>query len=103
MIVGLPLFAFTTLLGWSYYSERCAQFLFGEKIILPFRLIWIVAIYIGSVATLKDVWLLADTLNALMAVPNLIALLLLSPLIFKLTRAYFKDRNMAKMPRLSDK
>lgn len=87
--IGLPLFAFTTLLGWSYYSERCVQYLFGSKVILPFRILWVISVYIGSVLTLKFVWTLADVLNALMAVPNLIALVLLSPLIFRLTREYF--------------
>ena len=84
--VGLCLFAFTTVLGWSYYGERCAVYLFGTKALIPFRVLWIVAIPFGAMAQLNFVWLLADTLNALMAVPNLIALLLLSPVIFKLTR-----------------
>lgn len=96
VIIGLPLFAFTTLLGWSYYSERCAQFLFGVKAIMPFRFAWIAAIYVGSVATLSDVWLVADTLNALMALPNLIALLLLSPLVFKVSRAYFANEKQVQ-------
>ena len=96
VIIGLPLFAFTTLLGWSYYSERCAQFLFGERAIMPFRLAWIAAVYLGSIANLTDVWLIADTLNALMALPNLTALLLLSPLVFKLSRIYFSKEQAAK-------
>ena len=85
--VGLCLFAFTTMLGWSYYGERCALFLFGEKAITPFRLLWVLAIPLGCMAQLNFIWLLADTLNALMAIPNLIALILLSPVVFKLTRA----------------
>lgn len=93
---GLPIFAFTTLLGWSYYSERCVQYLFGPKVILPFRILWVIAVYAGSVLTLKFVWTLADVLNALMAVPNLIALVMLSPLIFKLTRDYFAQRETGK-------
>lgn len=87
--IGLPIFAFTTMLGWSYYGERCVQYLLGDKSILPFRLFWVAAIYLGSVAELNFVWLLADTLNALMALPNLIALFLLSPVVFALTREYF--------------
>jgi len=87
--IGLALFAFTTILGWSYYSERCAEYLFGTRIILPFRILWILAIPAGTMLSLDFVWLLADVLNAMMAIPNLIALLVLSPLVFKLTKEYF--------------
>jgi AGCS family alanine or glycine:cation symporter len=87
--IGLALFAFTTILGWSYYGERCVEYLFGVRSIIPFRILWILAIPIGAIIKLKLVWLLADTLNAFMAVPNLIALLLLSPVVFRLTREYF--------------
>ena len=86
---GLILFAFTTILGWSYYGERCVEFLFGVKAIIPFRIVWVIAIPIGAVLKLEFVWLLADTLNGLMALPNLIALLLLSPVVFKLSYQYF--------------
>ncbi|MGK0499822.1 MAG: AGCS family alanine or glycine:cation symporter [Oceanicoccus sp.] len=85
--IGLCLFAFTTVLGWSYYGERCVVYMFGPKAVIPFRVLWISAIPLGAMAQLSFIWLLADTLNALMAVPNLIALLLLSPVIFKLTKA----------------
>lgn len=83
------IFAFTTLLGWSFYGEKCVEYLFGVKSITPFRVAWVIVIPIGAVANLGIIWLVADTLNALMAVPNLIALLLLSPVIFKLTREYW--------------
>jgi AGCS family alanine or glycine:cation symporter len=86
---GLVVFAFTTVMGWSVYGERCVEFLFGVKAILPFRLLWVVAIPVGATVKLAFVWLLADTLNALMAIPNLIALLLLGPVVFRLTREYF--------------
>ncbi len=86
---GLLLFAFTTLLGWSFYGEKCVQYLFGMKSITPFRWIWVIVIPIGATAKLDFTWLVADTLNALMAIPNLIALLFLSPVVFKLTREYF--------------
>ena len=86
---GLVVFAFTTILGWSYYGERCAEYLFGVKVILPYRIVWIAAILIGAMVKLVYVWTLADVLNGLMAIPNLIALLLLSPIIFSLTRDYF--------------
>jgi len=86
---GLILFAFTTVLGWSYYGERCAEYLFGVKVILPYRLLWLVAIVIGALGQLGLIWALADLLNGLMALPNLIALAVLSPMVFKLTREYF--------------
>ena len=85
---GLSIFAFTTILGWSFYSEKCVEYLFGEGAIRAFRWLWIVAVPVGATANLDFIWLVADTLNALMAVPNLIALILLSPVVFKLTREY---------------
>lgn len=90
--IGLALFAFTTILGWSYYSERCTEYLFSSKAIMPFRIVWILAIPAGSLLSLDFVWLMADSLNAMMAIPNLIALLALSPLIFKLTKDYFDKK-----------
>jgi len=88
---GILTFAFTTILGWSYYGERCGEYLFGIRIILPYRICWVIAVFIGAVMKLEFVWLLADALNGLMALPNLIALLLLSPVIFEVTRKYMKD------------
>ncbi|MFQ5661014.1 MAG: alanine/glycine:cation symporter family protein [Gammaproteobacteria bacterium] len=85
---GLVVFAFTTMLGWSYYGERCGEYLFGVRIILPYRLLWVIAIFIGALVKLEFVWLLADVLNGLMAIPNLIALLLLSPVIFRITHEH---------------
>lgn len=90
--IGLIIFAFTTILGWSYYGERCAEFLFGIKVILPYRVLWLIAIPLGAMGKLGLVWLLADVMNGLMALPNLIALILLSPVVFKLTRAYFAPK-----------
>ncbi len=87
--LGLCVFAFTTILGWSIYGEKCVGYLFGVKAILPFRILWIIAVPVGATANLSFIWLVADTLNAMMALPNLIALLLLSPVVFKLTRSYF--------------
>ncbi|MCB1877914.1 MAG: sodium:alanine symporter family protein [Chromatiales bacterium] len=88
---GLVVFAFTTILGWSVYGERCAEYLFGVKAVMPFRILWVLAIPVGAVVKLSFVWLVADTLNALMAIPNLIALLLLGPVAFRLTREYFRS------------
>ncbi len=95
--IALSIFAFTTILGWSFYSEKCIQYLFGVKAIVPFRVLWIVAVPIGATSSLEFIWLLADTLNAMMAIPNLIALLLLSPVVFKLTKEYFaREKARAK-------
>ncbi len=94
--VALAIFAFTTILGWSFYSEKCIQFLFGVKAIMPFRLIFTIVVPIGALAKLDFIWLLADTLNAMMALPNLVALLLLSPVVFKLTRSYFDKQRARK-------
>ena len=86
---GMVIFAFSTMLAWSYYGERTAEYLFGSRIVMPYRLIWVVAVFVGAVAELDLVWLIADVMNALMAIPNLIALVLLAPVVFKLTRTYF--------------
>jgi len=87
---GLVVFAFTTMLGWSVYGERCVEYLFGVKSILPFRILWVLAIPAGAMVKLAFGWLFADTLNALMAIPNLIALILLGPVVFRLTKEYFE-------------
>ena len=89
--IVLAIFAFTTILGWSFYSEKCVEFLFGTKSIIPFRILWCIAVPIGATLDLGFVWLLADTLNALMALPNLLALILLSPLVFRLTKEFFAN------------
>ncbi|WP_296059445.1 sodium:alanine symporter family protein [uncultured Amphritea sp.] len=87
--ISLAIFAFTTIIGWSFYGERCVEFLFGVKAIVPYRVLWIIAVPVGAGVSLDFIWLLADTLNAMMAIPNLIALALLSPVVFRLTREYF--------------
>ena len=89
----VALFAFTTMLGWSYYGERCAEFLLGTRVITPFRVLWVIGIFVGTQMSLELVWKMTDALNGLMAIPNLIALLLLSPIVFKLTREYFEKEN----------
>ncbi|WP_460236878.1 alanine/glycine:cation symporter family protein [Aurantivibrio plasticivorans] len=91
--IGIVFFAFTTILGWSYYGERCAQFLFGTKVEKPFRILWTLMVPVGAcVVGLDLVWVIADTLNGFMALPNLIALILLSSVVAKLTREYFKAK-----------
>ncbi|MGB2892120.1 MAG: sodium:alanine symporter family protein [Albidovulum sp.] len=89
LAISLALFAFTTILGWAYYSEKCWEFLVGTISEKPFRILWTIAVFFGATLSLDFAWLVADTLNALMAIPNLISLLLLSPIVIKLTRDYF--------------
>lgn len=85
---ALALFAFSTILGWCVYSERCWVYLLGDRALRPFRLIFTIVAPIGAVSQLDTAWLVADTLNALMAIPNLVGLLLLSPILFKLVKDY---------------
>jgi len=89
LAAALVIFAYTTILGWSYFGERCWEYLMGSKSVLPFRVLWVAAIPFGAVAQLDFAWLVADTLNGLMAIPNLMALLLLSPVVVQLTREHF--------------
>jgi len=84
--IALAIFALTTIFGWSFYGERCWNYLLGPKAILPFRVLWTLAVFAGAVTHLDLAWTMADTLNALMAVPNLIALLALAPVVVRLTR-----------------
>ncbi|MDR1350345.1 MAG: sodium:alanine symporter family protein [Zoogloeaceae bacterium] len=89
--IGLVLFAFSTILGWCVYGERCVIYLFGHKAALPFRIVFTLVVPVGAMAKLSLVWLLSDIFNGLMAIPNLVALLLLSPVVFKLAREFFSD------------
>lgn len=90
---GIVTFAFSTILGWTYYSQKAVEYLGGRKVMLVYRIVWIIMIYVGSVINLSLVWSFADIVNALMAVPNLISLLLLSGVIVKETRKYlWNDR-----------
>jgi AGCS family alanine or glycine:cation symporter len=89
--IALAIFAFTTIIGWSFYGERCVEYIFGVKAIGPYRVLWILAVPAGAVLSLDFIWLVADTLNAFMAIPNLIALLLLSPVVFQVTREFFAE------------
>ncbi|MDY4511335.1 alanine:cation symporter family protein, partial [Streptococcus hyovaginalis] len=92
LAVSLVLFAFTTILGWSYYGERCFEFLFGSKAILLYRIIYVLMIAIGGYISLETIWVLADIVNGLMAFPNLVALLGLSPVIISETQKYFAKK-----------
>ncbi len=87
--IGIVLFAFSTIVGWEYYGERCAEYLFGPKANMVYRILWIPFVVIGAIGGLEFVWDLADTLNGLMAIPNLIGVLALSGTVFKLTKEFF--------------
>ena len=91
LVLGLVLFAFSTVLGWAYYGERCVEYCMGKKALIPYRVLYILVAAIAPVVALDLVWTIADILNALMAVPNLIAVLLLSPVIVKETKKYLND------------
>lgn len=88
--IALAIFAFTTILGWSYYGERCWQYLFSEKTIIIYRVAWVLAALSFANFKVNFVWNLSDTLNGLMAIPNLIGLILLAPVVFKMTSDYFE-------------
>ena len=96
LLVGLVLFAFTTILGWNYYGERCVEYLLGVKAILPYRIIFILLIACGPFLKLEEIWVLADIVNGLMAIPNLIALVALSGVVVAETKAYQKHLQEAK-------
>jgi alanine or glycine:cation symporter, AGCS family len=85
---GILTFAFSTLLGWSFYGETAVAYLLGTRAILPYRLLWLAAAYVGATGSLHAVWDVADTLNGLMALPNLVALLLLSPVVARSVRDF---------------
>ena len=91
LVVGIITFAWSTILGWSYYGERCAQYLWGKKALLPYKLVFVAIVVVGPVLALDLVWTIADILNALMAIPNLIAVLLLSGVIARETRHYLRN------------
>lgn len=96
LMVGLVLFAFTTILGWNYYGERCMEYLVGVKGIMPYRVGFIVLVGCGAFLKLESIWILADIVNGLMAIPNLIALLGLSGVVVAETRKYMEHMKEEK-------
>ena len=90
--IGILLFAFSTILSWEYYGERCAEYLFGPKVNKIYKVLWIPFIIIGSIGGLEALWDLADTLNGLMAIPNLIGIIALSGIVIRLTKEFFADK-----------
>lgn len=101
LVVGIISFAYSTVLGWAYYGERCVEYFSGKKGLIPYRLIYIVIAAIAPVVSLNLIWTIADILNALMAIPNLIAVLLLSPVVVKETKKYIDhldDKDTTEIP-----
>lgn len=91
--IGLMFFAYSTMLGWSYYGDRCAEYLFGGKAIPIYRWLFVAAITIGAVGGLRVIWTLADISNALMAIPNLVGLILLTGVVVAETKKYMAKLN----------
>ncbi len=96
LTIGLLTFVFSTILGWAYYGEKAAEYLFGSGVIFPYRILWVGAVMLGSVSTLTAVWSFSDVANGLMAVPNLISLLALNGVIVAETREYLWSGNLDK-------
>jgi AGCS family alanine or glycine:cation symporter len=88
---SIMLFAFSTVIGWSYYGETGIVYLFGAKVALPYRILWLVFIYLGATGSLELIWSVADTLNGLMAIPNLVSVLFSIPLLLRLKKEFFKS------------
>jgi len=94
LTVALFTFVFSTILGWSFYGEKAIEYLFGEKSVKPYRFLWVIAVFIGSVVSLPTVWHFADIANALMSLPNVISLILLSGIIVKETQKYLWENHL---------
>ena len=94
---SLSIFAFTTILGWSYYGECCVEYLFGSKSIIVYRIVFLIILFVGAVTSLDLIWSFADLMNGLMAFPNLVALLLLSGVIVKETKYYLWEDNLDEL------
>lgn len=92
--IGILFFAFSTLLSWAYYGEKCAEFILGSGFNKVYRIIWLPLIVLGAVGSLTMIWDIADTLNGLMAIPNLVALLALSGVVVSLTKEFFSKENL---------
>ncbi|MFP4168773.1 MAG: alanine/glycine:cation symporter family protein [Desulfonatronovibrionaceae bacterium] len=89
--IGIIFFAFSTAISWSYYGDRCIDYLFGQKLVMPYRVLFCILLPVGAYVKLETVWTISDIFNALMAWPNLIGLIFLSPVIIRLTKEYFSD------------
>ena len=94
LAIGLVTFAFSTILGWSYYGEKAFEYLFGKKLAKYYRFVYVAIVMVGSVSANAFVWDLSDTFNAMMAIPNLVCLILLAPVIVSETKKYLWDNNL---------
>ena len=108
LIFGMILFAYSTILGWSYYGNRCVTYLFGKRAIRPYQVLYVVVAFLGAIGVGEVVWTVSDITNALMAIPNIIMVLLLSGLIAKETKHYVYEGNLderdeAPIPQLDSK
>lgn len=108
LVVGMILFAYSTILGWSYYGNRCITYLFGKKAIMPYQVLYLIIVFLGAIGVGDVVWTISDITNALMAVPNIIVVLLLSAMIAKETKHYVYENNLdeiydAPIPQLDSK
>jgi len=92
VILGVLLFAISTAISWSYYGDRCANYLFGKRAVIPYRIVYVLMHFIGAVATLDMIWRLGDVFLGVVILPNLLALLILSPKVAQLTRSYFERK-----------
>lgn len=99
LTLGLLTFVYSTILGWSYYGERAVEYLAGKWAIIPYRVLWVIAVVVGSTVTLPMVWDMADCANALMAIPNIIAIVLLTPVIVRETRYYLWEKHIDESSR----
>ena len=94
LVIGMILFAYSTMLGWSYYGTRCATFLFGRRALRPYQVLYVFAAFLGAIGVGGVVWTVSDIANAFMALPNIIVVLLLSGMIARETRHYVWDKNL---------
>ena len=99
LVVGIVLFAFSTILGWSYYGERCIEYLFGKKGVMPYKIIFVVILLVAPVTALDLVWTLSNIFNALMTIPNIIAIFALTPVIVKETNYYLYGKRLDEFDR----
>lgn len=97
--IGIIFFAFSTAISWSYYGDRCIDYLFGQKMVMPYRILYCILLPVGAYVKLATVWTISDIFNALMAWPNLIGLIFLSPVIIRLTKEYFSDPQRVNPPK----
>ena len=105
LVVGIITFAFSTILGWSYYGERCVEYFAGKRVLIGYKILYLLVAIIAPIVSLNLVWLIADTLNAMMAIPNLIGVLLLSPVIVSETKKYINNidlKDTEAVPYLED-